>query len=179
MRADSRVDRIREAGWFPVQGWSDSVLRNLAVYVPLPVLLAIAVGLAPQTVAVVFTDTGDRGAATGLPAALADPLNVRGAFSDGDDGRLPDSVAPATEGAFRTPPLRCLARRPSYMHTGQLRTIEDVVAFFDQGGHPGGYPGTNELHALALTDAEKAALAAFLRTLEGPGPAEALLAPPP
>jgi peptide/nickel transport system permease protein len=38
-----------ELGWFPVQGWSDSVLKNLATYVPLPVMLALMVGLAPQT----------------------------------------------------------------------------------------------------------------------------------
>jgi peptide/nickel transport system permease protein len=38
-----------QLGWFPVQGWSDSVWTNLALYVPLPVLLAVAVGLAPQT----------------------------------------------------------------------------------------------------------------------------------
>ena len=36
-------------GWFPVQGWSDSVWTNLTVYSPLPVLLAVLVGLAPQT----------------------------------------------------------------------------------------------------------------------------------
>jgi peptide/nickel transport system permease protein len=36
-------------GWFPVQGWSGSVLTNLAVYAPLPVLLAVLVSLAPQT----------------------------------------------------------------------------------------------------------------------------------
>jgi peptide/nickel transport system permease protein len=36
-------------GWFPVQGWSDSTLTNLRVYVPLPVMLAVLVGLAPQT----------------------------------------------------------------------------------------------------------------------------------
>ena len=36
-------------GWFPVQGWSDSVLRNLVTYVPLPVMLALFVGIAPQT----------------------------------------------------------------------------------------------------------------------------------
>ena len=35
-------------GWFPVQGWSDSTLTNLLVYTPLPVLLAVMVGLAPQ-----------------------------------------------------------------------------------------------------------------------------------
>jgi peptide/nickel transport system permease protein len=36
-------------GWFPVQGWSDSVWTNLARYAPLPVLLAVVVSLAPQT----------------------------------------------------------------------------------------------------------------------------------
>jgi peptide/nickel transport system permease protein len=38
-----------QLGWFPVQGWSDSVWRNLVTYVPLPALLAVLVGLAPQT----------------------------------------------------------------------------------------------------------------------------------
>jgi peptide/nickel transport system permease protein len=38
-----------QLGWFPVQGWSDSVWKNLVTYAPLPVLLAVAVGLAPQT----------------------------------------------------------------------------------------------------------------------------------
>jgi len=38
-----------QLGWFPVQGWSDSLWTNLAVYTPLPVLLAVMVGLAPQT----------------------------------------------------------------------------------------------------------------------------------
>jgi peptide/nickel transport system permease protein len=38
-----------QLGWFPVQGWSDSTWTNLTTYVPLPVLLAVAVGLAPQT----------------------------------------------------------------------------------------------------------------------------------
>ena len=38
-----------QLGWFPVQGWSDSVWTNLLVYSPLPVLLAVMVGVAPQT----------------------------------------------------------------------------------------------------------------------------------
>ena len=36
-------------GWAPVQGWSNSVWTNLAVYAPLPVFLAVLVSLAPQT----------------------------------------------------------------------------------------------------------------------------------
>src|SRR4051812_37050088 len=35
-------------GWFPVQGWSESFWKNLLTYAPLPILLAVAVGLAPQ-----------------------------------------------------------------------------------------------------------------------------------
>ncbi len=38
-----------QLGWFPVQGWTDSFWTNLSVYAPLPVLLAVMVGLAPQT----------------------------------------------------------------------------------------------------------------------------------
>jgi peptide/nickel transport system permease protein len=36
-------------GWFPVQGWSNSTWTNLAVYAPLPVMLAVLVSLAPST----------------------------------------------------------------------------------------------------------------------------------
>ncbi|HTL26270.1 MAG TPA: ABC transporter permease [Burkholderiales bacterium] len=36
-------------GWFPVQGWSDRFATNLLKYAPLPVILAVFVGLAPQT----------------------------------------------------------------------------------------------------------------------------------
>jgi peptide/nickel transport system permease protein len=38
-----------QLGWFPVQGWSDKLSTNLLVYTPLPVLLAVMVGVAPQT----------------------------------------------------------------------------------------------------------------------------------
>jgi len=38
-----------QLGLFPVQGWSDSVWTNLRVYAPLPVMLAVAVSLAPTT----------------------------------------------------------------------------------------------------------------------------------
>lgn len=36
-------------GWFPVQGWTDSVWKNLTIYAPLPIFLAVLVSLAPQT----------------------------------------------------------------------------------------------------------------------------------
>lgn len=37
-----------QLGWFPVQGWSEHVGTNLLVYAPLPVLLAVMVGISPQ-----------------------------------------------------------------------------------------------------------------------------------
>jgi cytochrome c peroxidase len=135
------------------------------------------VGLMPGQVAAAFYDLDDRGAAVGVAAALEDPLNAAGPFSDGDDGRLPRNVPASFEGAFRTPMLRCASRRPSFMHTAQLRTLEAVVDFFDRGGDPGGYPGTSELEPLQLTSEQKADLVAFLQSLEGPGAAPALRAP--
>ncbi len=136
------------------------------------------IGLVPTIVAVAFIDRDDRGAGADLPAAMADPLNSRGIFSDGDDDRLPASVGPEMEGAFRTPTLRCVSRRPSFFHTGQVGTLEDVVAHFDDGGMPGGYPGVSEIAPLGLGDAERDDLVAFLRALDGPGPAAHLLASP-
>jgi peptide/nickel transport system permease protein len=38
-----------QLGWFPVQGWSASTAENLVRYAPLPVLLAVLVGVSPQT----------------------------------------------------------------------------------------------------------------------------------
>src|SRR5204863_171 len=72
----------------------------------------------------------DHGAATALATLLADPLNVQGIYSDGDDGRLPAEVPAGMDGAFRTPSLRCVSTRPSFMHTGHLHALADVVAFF-------------------------------------------------
>ncbi|ALT78770.1 ABC transporter permease [Paucibacter sp. KCTC 42545] len=36
-------------GWFPVQGWTDSVWTNLTTYAPLPIFVAVAVAIAPYT----------------------------------------------------------------------------------------------------------------------------------
>ncbi|MEY4513523.1 MAG: hypothetical protein RLZZ450_5645 [Pseudomonadota bacterium] len=127
------------------------------------------VGLRGQPVAVAFDTQGDMGAAVGLTTALADPVNVRSRYSDGDDGRLPASVdRTSLLGAFRTPTLRCANMRPRFMHNGQLLSLEEVVSFFSRGGDPGGYPGTNELKPLHLTDVEQRSLTAFLCAGLGP-----------
>jgi cytochrome c peroxidase len=136
------------------------------------------VGMAPRVVATAIIDRDDRGAIVGIAEALRDPLNARGAFSDGDRGMLPAAIEPEMEGAFRTPTLRCISEQPSFMHTGQLRSLEDVVAFFDRGGDTVAFPGVSEIAPLELSARERADLAAFLRAIDGPGPDEVLLTAP-
>jgi hypothetical protein len=46
-----------------------------------------------------------------------------------------------------------------------------VVSFFNQGGSGQGYPGTAEIHPLALTSQNQSDLVAFMQALTGPGAA--------
>ena len=46
------------------------------------------VGMRAAVIATVFLNINDPGASVGVAASNTDPLNVKGAFSDGDDGRL-------------------------------------------------------------------------------------------
>jgi len=57
------------------------------------------------------------------------------------------------DGPIKTFPLRGLKDSPPYLHDGRLLTIEDTVEFF------------NLVSQVKLTDQEKQALVAFLRTL--------------
>jgi cytochrome c peroxidase len=137
------------------------------------------VGLSPEVVQQNFVDSNDQGAATGIAAALIDPLNTRGLFSDGYDGRLPAVVTSTMEGAFRTPTMRCVTQRPTFMHTGQIGTLAEVVAFFNEGGNAQGYPGLSEIGTLGLSAQDQSDLVAFLETLTGPGPSAAYTLSPP
>ena len=83
-----------------------------------------------------------------------------------DEGRFAVTRREQDRGAFKTPSLREAARTPPYMHDGSLATIEDVIDFYDKGGKPN--PALDpEIRELKLSSAEKAALAAFLRALNG------------
>jgi cytochrome c peroxidase len=137
------------------------------------------VGLRPGSVAVSFVDTDDRGAGAGMQQAIASPLNEKSEFSDGDAHRLPAMVSEGMEGAFRTPSLRCVSERPSYLHTAQYRALEDVLDFFADGGHESGFVGKSELTPFDLSPDDRTDLVAFLKTLEGPGPAASLMESPP
>lgn len=137
------------------------------------------VGLSPAIVAVAIQDLDDRGAISGMAAALEDPTSSAGDLSDGDRQLLPTTLGPELEGAFRTPSLRCGSNHPSFMHTGQFRELGQVVSFFDRGGDVAGYPGVSELSPLGLSELDRADLVAFMGALSGPGPEQELLGPPP
>jgi cytochrome c peroxidase len=136
------------------------------------------VGLQPAVVATVFIDADDHGASRALPLVKSDALNSEGSFSDGYDQRLPAELDDSYVGAFRTPRLRCVANRPSFMHTGQIGSLAEVMEFFSRGGDAFGFPGHNELSPLNLSASEQAALVAFMDALTGPGPDATLLASP-
>jgi cytochrome c peroxidase len=71
-------------------------------------------------------------------------------------------------GAFKTPTLREIEHTAPYMHDGSLKTLEDVVEYYDQGGIRN--PNLQPLMApLKLTTQEKQDLVAFLKGLSGQG----------
>lgn len=82
----------------------------------------------------------------------------------GRGAMFPSSVA--LRYAFKVPTLRDVDVRAPYMHDGSLATLEAVVGLYDRGGinRPSRSPN---IRALGLTDAEKADLIDFLRTLTG------------
>jgi cytochrome c peroxidase len=69
-------------------------------------------------------------------------------------------------GKFMTPTLRELKYTAPYMHNGLLKTLEDVVAFYNNGG---GQDSNKDplLKPLNLTEAEQQDLVAFLHALSG------------
>jgi cytochrome c peroxidase len=87
-----------------------------------------------------------------------------------DPGRFLVTKDPADRKAFATPPLREAAATAPYMHNGALRTLDDVIDFYDRGG--GDDPGKSPLlRPLGLSKEEKAALREFLSTgLSGKSP---------
>jgi cytochrome c peroxidase len=86
-----------------------------------------------------------------------------------DEGRRTVTYAPNDTGKFKTPGLRDVERRPPYMHDGSLRTLRDVVEFYNRGGTRNPWQTARLRRPLELTSEEVDALVTFLRTLNGEG----------
>jgi cytochrome c peroxidase len=83
-----------------------------------------------------------------------------------DLGRYEVTQKPEDRWKYRTPSLRNIGLTAPYMHDGSLGTLEEVVQFYRQGGHPD--ENLDPLiRPLPLSDQEAAALVAFLKSLTG------------
>ncbi|MDA2927190.1 c-type cytochrome [Acidobacteria bacterium AH-259-G07] len=83
-----------------------------------------------------------------------------------DPGRFVVTGLSKDTGKFKTPTLREIEHTAPYMHDGSLKTLKDVIEFYDRGGKRNPYLDA-ELRPLNLTAEEKKALLAFLRSLDG------------
>jgi cytochrome c peroxidase len=137
----------------------------------------------------------DLGRRAGIDALVGSAFNRDSAFSDKPQAQHIAALTPLdpttpfhpTDGQFKTPSLRNVARTAPYMHDGAYATLWDVVDHYNFGGSTGQYAGDKDpaIAPLRLTDAELGDVVEFLRALDdGPPLAtadfpEGLIAPPP
>jgi len=82
-----------------------------------------------------------------------------------DVGRFEVTGAAEDRFRFKTPSLRGVAQTAPYMHDGSVRTLEDVVEFYNRGGSPEDRELSSLMRPLNLSDEEKRYLVEFLRAL--------------
>lgn len=94
-----------------------------------------------------------------------------------DIGRQSVTNDPADAGRFKTPSLRNVGLRNSFMHNGQFTTLQQVVNFYSGGGGPFPQNKDPQLIPLGLSPQQRADLVAFLsgaltdpRVAAGTGP---------
>ncbi len=96
----------------------------------------------------------------GVPAK--DPKNP-------DVGRYAVTKNPRDMGAFKTPTVRDAALRAPYLHDGSEKTLESLIDFYSRGG--GKDPNLDPLMVpLGLSQNEKKALVAFIKSLNSLNP---------
>lgn len=86
-----------------------------------------------------------------------------------DLGRFTVSKEEKDKGAFKTPTIRNVAKTPPYMHDGSQKTLEEVVEWYNKGGHPNPHL-SDKIKKLDLTDQEKQDLVAFMMACTGDFP---------
>ena len=86
-----------------------------------------------------------------------------------DVGRFAVTKDAKDTGAFKTPTIRNVALTAPYMHDGSVATLEDVVEWYDKGGHPNPHL-SDKIKPLKLSAQDKADLVAFMHACTGPTP---------
>jgi cytochrome c peroxidase len=93
-------------------------------------------------------------------------LGVGMAVKKPDMGRYLVTKLDGHQGAFKTPTLREIANTAPYMHDGSQKTLEEVIEFYDDGGHPNVWRSP-KVKRLKLTRQERQDLVEFLKALSG------------
>ena len=79
---------------------------------------------------------------------------------------VPEMMGDSPQGTpYKTPSLRDITLRGSFMHNGAFRTLDAVLDFYQTGGMAGG--PKSDAPKLALTPQQRSDLMAFLRSLTG------------
>jgi cytochrome c peroxidase len=86
-----------------------------------------------------------------------------------DVGRFAVTKNEADMGAFKTPTIRNVALTAPYMHDGSVATLEEVVEWYDKGGHPSKYL-SEKIRPLKLSEQDQADLVEFMKACTGPTP---------
>ncbi len=111
----------------------------------------------------------------GVPHVYAPGAPGAPARVDSDSGRAARDRLDGHLHAFKTPSVRGAAAGGPFMHNGALRTLDDVLDFYDRGGGVGlGADVPNQTLSRAplhLTTGDRRALVAFLRALADPADA--------
>lgn len=89
-------------------------------------------------------------------------LGVGMAAETPDLGRFVVTKDEKDKGAFKTPTVRNVALTAPYMHDGSQATLEEVVAWYDKGGHPNPHL-SDKIKPLNLTEQERADLVEFMK----------------
>ncbi|MCE9637977.1 MAG: c-type cytochrome [Planctomycetes bacterium] len=86
-----------------------------------------------------------------------------------DLGRFVVTKVERDRGAFKTPTVRNVAETAPYMHDGSMATLEEVVEWYNKGGHPNQWLDEN-MKPLGLTPEEKTDLVDFMKACTGAFP---------
>jgi cytochrome c peroxidase len=69
-------------------------------------------------------------------------------------------------GAFKTPTVRNVTLTGPYMHDGSQKSLEEVVEWYDKGGHPNAHL-SDKIKKLNLTGQDKKDLVEYMKSLTG------------
>ncbi|MEO1991734.1 MAG: cytochrome c peroxidase [Pirellulales bacterium] len=89
---------------------------------------------------------------------------------DPDLGRFVVTKNEKDTGAFKTPTIRNVALTAPYMHDGSVATLEEVVEWYDKGGHPNAHL-SDKIRPLKLSEQDQVDLVEFMKACTGPTPA--------